>query len=115
MPIAVRNKAGTRFSVNKRYAIANRNNAFVADPINKVIHLLVFLWRFNHLNEKTNIAFPIHINGIMYNKKIVNGPNRIPLDNAPNAGAIIIGNSLNPFMFKADVMSNVFTRIPTTI
>ncbi len=39
----------------------------------------------------------------------------MPLDKAPNAGAIITGNSLYPFMFKADVISNVLTKIPTTI
>ena len=45
----------------------------------------------------------------------MNGPNKIPLDKAPSAGAIITGSNLYPLMFKADVISNVFTIIPTTI
>ena len=61
------------------------------------------------------MAFPTQIKGIMYNRNTVNGPNRIPLDKAPNAGAIITGSNLYPLTLRADVISKVFTKMPTTI
>jgi len=59
------------------------------------------------------MKFPIHMNGIMYARNIVNGPNIIPLAKTPKHGAIMTGNSLYPFKFSADITSIALTNTPT--